>query len=195
MNRRDVLLRALSKTFNQNTINSFLEYQLSSSDLNFVKYAVTQALQTIKPRPLDCVLLSAVIAVNIQDHSNIPVALIGGDLKYKNLPIFTHHGTQDLNIEAINSNVLNSKLEGHFWIEIGDMIIDSSIFRTLYSNHFPEYLRNEIKSKIDDEKDYIIATPKEMIQQYNFEYVPRYSLSDETISGLIAGAFFENRIK
>lgn len=134
------------------------------------------------------------ITAAIQDHSNIPVALIGGDFKYKGFSLFKH-GATNLNTEAINENIINGKFDGHFWLEIGDLIIDASIFRTLYSDKIPEVLRKEIELNFGNKKGCIVATAEHMIKEHNFEYIPKYSLSDNTINGLLKGGFFENRLK
>lgn len=194
MNRRNLLVKALSENLNKQGVESFFEYKLSPSDLSFIKHVLTHVLQNVEPRPFDCALLSAMITAAIQDNSNIPVALIGGDFKYKDLSIFKQ-GAENLNTEALNKNIINGKFDGHFWVEIGEFIIDASIFRSLYSSHLPEMLREEIKTRFDGRQGCIFATHSDLIEQTNFEYIPRYSLSENTINGIIKGGFVTNRLK
>lgn len=192
MNRDESLLAALKEDFTQQQIREFCNYKLSNSDLEFIVFAVKQALRAVEPQALDCALLSALIVAHVRDNSSIPLALIGGDFKYKGFALFKHG--ENLNLKAANQNVINEKFDGHFWIEVGGLIVDPSIFRTLYSNHVSENLRKEIEFRFGAGKGCVVATPEEMIRQHDFEYVPRYSLSDNTINGLIKG-FFEHRLK
>ncbi len=192
MNRDESLLAALKEDFTQQQIREFCNYKLSDADLEFIVFAVKQAHRAVEPKALDCALLSALIVAHVRDNSSIPIALIGGDFKYKEFSLFKHG--ENLNLKAANQNVINEKFDGHFWIEVGGLIIDPSIFRTLYSNHVPENLRKEIEFRFGAGKGCIVATPEEMIRQHDFEYAPKYSLSENTINGLIKG-FFEHRLK
>jgi hypothetical protein len=192
MSRDELLLKALKEDFTQQQLNEFYNYRLSNSDLEFVVNVVKQTLQHVEPKAFDCALLSALVTAHVRDHSNIPIALIGGDLNYKGLPLFKH--SENLNLKAANKNIVNGEFDGHFWVEIAGLIIDPSIFRTLYSNRVSEVLTKEIDLKFGKGKGCIFATPEELIKKYDFEYIPRYSLSDATITGLIKG-FFNHRLK
>ena len=192
MNRDESLLAALKEDFTQQQIHEFCNYKLSDADLEFIVFAVKQAHRAVEPKALDCALLSALIVAHVRDNSSIPIALIGGDFKYKGFSLFKHG--ENLNLKAAKQNVINEKFDGHFWIEVSGLIVDPSIFRTLYSNHVPENLRKEIEFRFGAGKGCIVATPEEMIRQHDFDYMPRYSLSDNTIHGLIKG-FFEHRLK
>ncbi|NBV07364.1 MAG: hypothetical protein EBS06_09075 [Proteobacteria bacterium] len=129
----------------------------------------------------------------VRDTSNIPIALIAGDFTYKGLCLFKS-GDSNLNLKLTQGNIINEKFDGHFWIEAGGLVIDPSIFRTLYSNHIPEALKSEIELRFGADKGCIIASPEEMISSSDFDYIPKYSLSDNTINGLIRG-FFAHRAK
>ncbi len=192
MSREELLLKALNKDFTPQQFNEFCNYKLTNSDLDLIIFTVKQAHIAVEPKALDCALLSAMIVAHIRETSNIPIALIGGDFKYKEFLLFKHG--EDLNLKAINKNVVNEKFDGHFWIEVGGLIVDPSIFRTLYSNHVPENLSKEIKFRFGVGKGCIVATPEEMIKQNDFEYTPKSSLSDNTINGLLKG-FFKHRVK
>lgn len=192
MDRDELLLKALKEDFTEQQINKFYNYQLNNSDLEFVVNVVKQTLQHVEPKAFDCALLSALITANVRDNSNIPIALIGGDFNYKEFSLFKH--SDNLNLKAANKNVINETFDGHFWIEIAGLIIDPSIFRTLYSNRVPEILKKEIEVRFGKGKGCIIATPEEMVKKHDFEYIPKYSLSDNTITGLIKG-FFKYRLK
>ncbi len=187
MNRDESLLAALKEDFTQQQIHEFCNYKLSDADLEFIVFAVKQAHRAVEPKALDCALLSALIVAHVRDNSSIPIALIGGDFKYRGFSLFKHG--ENLNLKAAKQNFINEKFDGHFWIEVGGLIIDPSIFRTFYSDHVPENLRKEIEFRFGTGKGCIVAAPEKMVSQHDFEYIPKYSLSDDTITGLIKGFF------
>lgn len=193
MSRDELLSKSLRKDFTPSQLEDFNSYRFNETDLNFVISATKQALYHVTPRAFDCALLSALIVAHVRDNSNIPIALIGGDFKYREISLFKQN--EDLNLKALRKSLIHEKFDGHFWVEAGGLIIDPSIFRTFYlgSQIRPE-LKNEIELRFGMGKGCVLSTPEEMLSKFDFEYTPKYSLSENTINGLIKG-FFEYRLK
>ena len=127
MNRELLLKNILKTIMTENQVNSFLSYMISDKDLDFLKLASEEVLKNIPSTAFNCVMLSGILGAHIMDNSDIPVSVIYGHLDYSSRRIFCCKEPIPYSTE---NDIINKSWDGHCWIEINDLIIDISIFRT-----------------------------------------------------------------
>src|SRR5687767_3787315 len=86
--REHSLMEALHQTKNEEALQRFLQYKLTTEDLDFIKKSAHDILQQTPVKAFHCTAMSAAWGAMIEDHSSIPVAVVTGTLKYGKTNIF-----------------------------------------------------------------------------------------------------------
>lgn len=183
MFRDQNLTAALAQTLEQQEIERFLSYQLTTDDIAFVQAAVKDVLQNMPPKAFNCTQISAIWAAIIADHSKIPVSVICGDLHYNSKKIFV---CKEPFPDGEDGTEIIGEWDGHCWLEFAGLIADASFFRTIYYGNVPQSLKEIVITQFGEGRGSIIASPEQM-QQNGFQFIPRYSLSERQINGIIQG--------
>lgn len=183
MDRNTALKTSLLQNYSIADIEKFFSYQLSQDEIAFVQDTAKEVLLNMPPKAFNCTQISAIWAAIIQDNSKIPVSVICGDLHFMNKKIFVCNSS--VPIPEIGKEI-NDFWDGHCWLEFGGLIADASFFRTIYFGEVPNQLKQLIVDKFGNGKGTIIATPDNMLSN-GFTYIPKYSLSNLQINGLING--------
>lgn len=184
MTRELKLRETLKSVLTEKEVQSFFSYQLTNDDLAFLKEAVIEVLRKVPANAFNCAMLSGILGAIISAHSNIPVAVIAGHLDYSSRRLFNCSRPFPY---ATNKKEINEEWDGHCWVELNNLLIDISIFRTIYYGQVPEDLYNEIVIKFGEGRGALLSSANEMINQ-GFNYIPCYSLTNDQISGLVLGA-------
>ncbi|MDR6785290.1 hypothetical protein ABIE26_003989 [Pedobacter africanus] len=183
MERRTALKTALLQNYSAENAEKFLSYSLTKEDLAFIQDTAKEVLRKMPPKAFNCTQISAIWAAIIEDHSNIPVSVICGDLHFTDKKIFVCKEPLP-GPEA--GSVIDGIWDGHCWLEFGGLIADASFFRTVYFGEVPHQFKNLVIQKFGQGHGTIIATPEQM-RTNELIYLPKYSLSDIQINGLING--------
>ncbi|EDM37031.1 hypothetical protein PBAL39_04513 [Pedobacter sp. BAL39] len=183
MSRDQNLTAVLAQNLEHAQIANFLSYQLTEDDMAFIQAAVKDVLRNMPQRAFNCTQISAIWAAIIADHSKIPISVICGDLQYNSKKIFVCN--EPLPTAEDGTDIIG-EWDGHCWLEFGGFIADASFFRTIYYGNVPETLKEMVVNQFGEGRGSIIATPEQM-QQNGFEFIPKYSLSERQINGIIQG--------
>ncbi|MCG6191485.1 hypothetical protein [Maribellus maritimus] len=162
-------------------IEAFNSYNLTTKDIEFIREVNEDVLRKIPQKAFNCAQLSALLGAVIYDHSDIPVAVISGHLDYFEKRIFNCKSPIPYSSEK---KEINEIWDGHCWVEIPNLIIDNSIFRTIYLGNVSSTFRDQIIKKFGNGKGTIIA-PIEKMYTIGFNYTPCYELNQNQINGLI----------
>lgn len=184
MTRELKLRETLKAILTEKEVQSFFSYQLTNDDLAFIKEAVIEVLKIVPANAFNCAMLSGLLGAVISGHSNIPVSVIAGHLDYSSRRLFNCLRPFPY---ATDKKVINEEWDGHCWVELNNLIIDISIFRTIYYGQVPEDLYNQIVTKFGEGRGALLCSANEMMNQ-GFNYIPCYSLTNDQISGLVLGA-------
>jgi hypothetical protein len=183
MNRNEKLKKALLEIMSESEVNYFISYLLSQDEMEFIKNAINDALRNVPLKAFNCASLSALLGAIIIDNSNIPAAVIAGHLDYLDKRIFYCKGPIPYSDEK---EVINEIWDGHCWVELNNLIIDISIFRTVYYGNVPKSFHHKIKKEYGEGRGAIAAYPDELKKE-GFNYIPCYCLTQDQINGLIKG--------
>ena len=183
--KRDLILRkVLLDTLTEEEVNALMSYIILSEDIEFIKKSSNEVLKNIPLKAFNCATLSALLGAIIQDNSNIPVAVIAGHFDYYDRRIFNCKRPIPY---SINKKLINEIWDGHCWVELSGLIIDISIFRTVYFGDVPPLFREKIIKAYGENHGMILASPMKFIEA-GFNYTPCYCLTQDQINGLIKGA-------
>ncbi|CAH0265642.1 MULTISPECIES: hypothetical protein [unclassified Pedobacter] len=183
MERTKALKEALAQNYSPAQIENFFAYTLSQDDDTLIRETLQAVLHHIPSKAMACTQISAAWAAMIQDHSQIPVSVVCGDLSYFGTQLFVCHSAIPTSAPG---TTITGHWDGHCWLEFGGVIADASIFRTIYHGEVPDRLKNQIKAQFGEGSGAIIGTPDQMTANH-FTYVPRYTLGKMQIDGIITG--------
>jgi hypothetical protein len=159
---------------NENEINSYFSYELTNKDIAFLKEIINELLKNIPADAFNCALSSAMLSAMISDHSNIPVSVISGHLDYYKKRIFNCYKPIPY---SNDEEIIDESWDGHCWVEINNLIIDTSIFRTIYNGDVSNDLYSKIVNQFGKGRGALLGSPKE-IQELGFDYIPCYCLNN-----------------
>ena len=106
-----------------------LAYQLP--DLTVLENTAQQLLRMTPPNAEASVLMSAAWALHLRDKYDMPAVAVAGDLKVADRWIF--RATDALPAFPKAGQASKSGWRGHCWVEVGGMVCDVSILRTVCS--------------------------------------------------------------
>ena len=184
MTRETILKNTLRTVMTKEDVDSFLSYEITASDMLFLKEAVNEVLRKMPANAFNCAMLSGLLGAIINDHSNIPVSVISGHLDYSSKRIFNCYKPIPF---STDKKEINEIWDGHCWVELNNLIVDISIFRTIYYGNVPRDLHDNIVYRFGEGRGALVGTPHE-IQKMDFAYTPCYCLTSDQISGLVLGA-------
>jgi hypothetical protein len=183
MFRDQDLAAVLAQNLDQEQVVNFLSYQLTEDDIAFIQSSVKDVLRNMPKKAFNCTQISAIWTAIITDHSKIPVSAICGDLHYNSKKIFVCN--EPLPTGEDGTDIIG-EWDGHCWLEFGGLIADASFFRTIYYGNVPKILKEMVISQFGEGRGSIIATPEQM-KQNGLEFIPKYSLSERQINGIVQG--------
>jgi hypothetical protein len=158
-----------------------LAYQLS--DLATLHLTAEQLLRMAPESAGASVLMGAAWALHLRDKYNLPAVTVVGDLKAAGRWLFR---TTDALPDLRNSGpVRPMNWRGHCWVEVGGMICDVAIIRTIESLAPDDEARLLFQRLFEDGRSAFIAKADELPE--GLQYRRRAVLSRSQMIG-----FFEN---
>lgn len=109
-------------------------YRFSDADVDFVT-TISQKIRLVYPNEAGaCCLMSAMLMAKIHDETQIPARMVAGSLAVHRKFVFgDDRGFDGAAIFSADQPSWN----GHCWIEVGEWIVDVSIFQTSVSPKCP----------------------------------------------------------
>ena len=166
---------------NQSQIDTFNSYILTDEDIKFIREINDQVLLKIPQKAFNCAQLSALLGAVIMDNSKIPVSVISGHLSYSNQRIFNCKSPIPY---STDKKIINEIWDGHCWVELPNLIIDNSFFRTIYYGDIHVSIKNNVINKFGEGKATVIASPEQM-KSIELDYTPCFEVHDDLINGII----------
>ncbi len=143
---------------------------------------VTEILQNVENKPFLCLPMSALLYANLIDRYKVKSKLVTGNLLFEGQFIFK----QDFSVNSVVTETY-TEWSGHAWIDINGMIIDLSIFRTLYSELFTkEHIKGKLVRNFGTGRGCLIIPPAS-INDTGLTYEPVDVLTDDQATAIIAG--------
>jgi len=102
-------------------------------DLQVLATTAQQLMEMTPITPGACVLMSAAWALHLRDKYNMPAVAVAGDLKVAGRWVFRATDVLPEFRGAGTGKVIRMSWRGHCWVEVGGLLCDVSIFRTVYN--------------------------------------------------------------
>lgn len=148
---------------------------------DLLKDTITDILKNVPYKPFLCLPMASILYAILKDNHNIQSKLVTGSLSFKGEIIFK----QDFSIANADKDHLQY-WSGHAWVEIGDLICDLSIFRTLYSAAFTKNCKSELINNFGEGRGCLIATKDQMLEMGLTYHAIDY-LEDKMATQIIKG--------
>lgn len=171
----------LTNILDKKQINSFDAYDLTEKDIEFIKEINNEVLSIIPQKAFNCAQLSALLGAVINDNSKIPVVVVSGHLDYLDKRIFNCKTPLPY---SSDKKEVNEIWDGHCWVEVPNLVIDISLFRTIYYGNVPENLKEKIVAQFGKGRGSIMASSSQM-ETIGLKYTPCYKVNETLINGLI----------
>jgi hypothetical protein len=169
-----------NSNFNKQVIEKFGTYKLIQTDINLITDFSKKVLMSIPQKSFNCAQMSAILGAMLIDNSEIPTLVISGHFDYKNERLFNCLNPipfdEEKNIDEI--------WDGHCWVEVPNLILDLSFFRTIYYGNVDDKIKIDVINDFGEGKGTLIA-PIEQMNEWKFNYTPCYEVDEKTINGLI----------
>jgi hypothetical protein len=123
-------------------LEQFDHFLPSDADMKLIAETGLEVLKIIPPTPGACVMMSAVHATLLENRLSGPAFVVAGSLSVADTPVFDNAEASG-NLNAV-FNDHNLSWDGHCWLAIGDLIVDTSVFRAAYSRQSPPALRDHV---------------------------------------------------
>ena len=171
----------LTYIFEKKQIDVFNVYSLTEKDIEFIKEINNEVLSKIPQKAFNCAQLSALLGAVITDNSNIPVVVVSGHLDYWGNRIFNCKSPLPY---STAKKEINEIWDGHCWVEVPNLVIDISLFRTIYYGNVPEKIKEQIVTQFGKGRGSIMASSSQM-ETIGLKYTPCYQVNENLINGLI----------
>ncbi len=148
---------------------------------DIIKDVVLDILKNTLYKPFLCLPMSALLYAILKDKHNMSSNLTTGSLSFNREVLFK----QDFSISSADKNNLQYWM-GHAWVEIDGLIVDLSIFRTIYSPEFTKQSKSELIKTFGEGRGCLIGTQAEMTELGLF-YNGIDHLEDEMATQIING--------
>ena len=164
---------------------AFKAYMLDDGDRAKISHAALEILKLFPDSPDSGALLTAALAVRLEQRIEAPVQMVAGALLAERTAILGHPKADAIKAFPTENS---ADYNGHVWLMIGGNIVDISIFRLAYSADGPAALSRHIDLVFGPNKGlYVDAWSR--TRRVGLNYVPQYVLSEGEVTQLMGHAF------
>ncbi|QFT12987.1 hypothetical protein [Vibrio sp. THAF190c] len=149
-----------------------------------VLYMAENITQSFKPVDGSCLYMSAMLAAMMNDHLPVDTRFVTGSLSVAESKIFDHQPIKQ--ILSQKEGVI-SEWDGHAWVEVDDLIIDLSLFRTVFSKAASPRIQSLFEARFERSSAYLVGQKHKLIEM-GVVYTPLELLSDDDATIFIQNA-------
>ncbi|HIF9066903.1 TPA: hypothetical protein ACX6Q5_002497 [Photobacterium damselae] len=149
-----------------------------------VLYMAETITQNFKPLDGSCLYMSAMLAAIMNDHLHVEARFMTGSLSVAETKIFSHQPIKPI-LSQMKGVV--GEWDGHAWVEVDDLIIDLSLFRTVFSQIASPRIQSLFEARFDRGTTYLVGQKQKLIKM-GVEYAPLELLSDDDATIFIQNA-------
>lgn len=120
-------LRIASATRAPAEVEAHRAYVPNEPDDAILRELTMGLLKIFRPAPGLCFMMNALLVSGIRKRTNLPVAVVVGDLFVGKYQVYATRPNQDWT-EIAGSN---GTVDGHAWVQVGERMIEASVLRTI----------------------------------------------------------------
>ncbi len=132
-----------------------------------------------------CLYMSSLLAACINDHTDMNAEVVTGSLKVADKTVFS-----DTPILPVLNNAKGNVFDiwdGHSWVQVSGLILDPSIFRTIYSTATPESVAKLFVQRFGNNQNYLIGQSHKL-KEIDVVYTAKERFENKHIDMLIKSA-------
>lgn len=148
-------------------------------------------LSAVRPEGSSCVIMSALLAVSLEEPLGALVPVVAGALKLDGEYMYGSNRTVDG--QRIFSHD-GADWDGHCWLLFGKFVIDISLGRTARQGHCRPQLTRRVFSTFGQHVG-MMAVTQESAREAGLRYLPRYVLTSEQVLANAGGAINRFRLR
>ncbi|MEZ8197062.1 hypothetical protein [Vibrio cortegadensis] len=149
-----------------------------------IRYMAENITQNFKPVDGSCLYMSAMLAAMMNDHLPVDTRFVTGSLSVAESKIFAHQPIKP--ILSQKEGVIG-EWDGHAWVEVDDLIIDLSLFRTVFSKTASPRIQSLFETRFERGTAYLVGQKHKLIEM-GVVYTPLELLSDDDATIFIQNA-------
>ncbi|AGR00055.1 hypothetical protein MW374_004521 [Vibrio parahaemolyticus] len=149
-----------------------------------VLYMAENITQNFKPVDGSCLYMSAMLVAMMNDHLPVEIRFVTGSLSVAESKIFA---LQPIKPILSQKEGVIGKWDGHVWVEVDDLIIDLSLFRTVFSKAASPRIHSLFEARFERGTAYLVGQKHKLLEM-GVVYTALELLSDDDATIFIQNA-------
>ena len=141
-------------------------------------------LSAVRPAGSSCVIMSALLAISLEEPLGTIVPVVAGALKLDGEYMYGSNGAVD-GRRVFSQN--GADWDGHCWLLFGNCIVDVSLGRTARQGHCRPQLARRVLSEFGEHVGMMALTEKRA-REAGLRFLPRYVLTPDQVLANAGGA-------
>ena len=178
------LLAMIEKSHSHQTMERVRDYAPDDEAFNVFEEMSKGMLTTVRPEGSSCVLMSALLAISLEEPLGTVIPVIAGALKLDGDYMYGSNRSFD-GQDVFSKGEID--WDGHCWLLVGDYIVDISLGRTARHGHCRAVLAERVISAFGEHVG-MIAVTEVGARKVGLRYLPRYVLTRDQVIANAGGA-------
>jgi hypothetical protein len=178
------LLAMIEASHSREAMHQFRDYVPDERAWDIFEEMSRGMLSAVRPTGSSCVIMSALLAISLEEPLGVLVPVVAGALKLDGEYMYGSNS-------AVDGRRIFSEdgadWDGHCWLLFGNRIIDISLGRTARQGHCRPKLTRRVLSTFGHHVG-MMAVTEERARKAGLRYLPRYVLTSEQVIANAGGA-------
>ncbi|PZV23218.1 MAG: hypothetical protein DCF12_19255 [Snowella sp.] len=179
------LAELIEKTYGKPERRKFESLTLSEKDFNAIREIGLEVLLKFPDLPGVCAPMCATYLAYWEQKPRPRMFMVAGEFLVNDLRVWGY----DEMSATIQDDLAKSNLswDGHYWLVLGEYIIDPSVFRTAYSEKSPPILKQHILREFGENGGMFVSNAAGLTEK-RLQYIPYAVLSYDQVTSIVFGA-------
>lgn len=178
------LLAMIETSNSREAMEQVRDYAPDNKAFEILEEMSKDMLTTVRPEGSSCVLMSALLAVSLEEPLGTVIPVVAGALKLDGEYMYGSNRSFD-GQRVFSTNEMD--WDGHCWLLVGDYIVDISLGRTARHRHCRAVLAQRVISAFGQHVG-MIAVTEAGARKIGLRYLPRYVLTPDQVLASAGGA-------
>lgn len=175
----------IEASHSRGAMERFRDYETDDRAFTILRDMVQGLLHVVPPAGSSCVIMSALLAVALEEPLGTLVPVVAGALKLDGA--YVYGSNRGFDGRRVFSGQEGDDWDGHCWILFGGYIVDISLGRTAREGHCRAPLAQRIVSEFGPHAG-MIALTENGARKAGLHYLPRYVLTPDQVLANAGGA-------
>lgn len=178
------LLAMIEASHSREAMQRFRDYVPDDRAWDIFEEMGRGMLSAVRPAGSSCVIMSALLAISLEEPLGTIVPVVAGALKLDGEYMYGSNGAVD-GRRVFSQN--GADWDGHCWLLFGNCIVDVSLGRTARQGHCRPQLARRVLSEFGEHVGMMALTEKRA-REAGLRFLPRYVLTPDQVLANAGGA-------